>query len=48
MTEVQDVVRLLNMLKRLRHLAERDKSYEIKALAEEVDAAVRRLLQSEK
>lgn len=44
---MRDDVRLLNLLKRLRTLAEREKGFEIKAVAEEVDAAVRRLLQSE-
>lgn len=38
-------VRLLNLCKRLRSLAETEKSYSLKAVAEEVEAEVKRLLQ---
>lgn len=38
-------IRLLNLCKRLIRLAEMEKSYSIKAVAEEVEAEVKRLLQ---
>ena len=44
---MKDDIRLLNLLKRLRYLSEMENLYCIKAVAEEIDASVRKLLQRE-
>lgn len=41
-------IRLVNLLKRLIRLAEQEKSYSLKAVAEEVEASVLRLLKAAK
>jgi len=43
---MDDKVRLLNLLKRLMRLADDKNNYDIKAVAEEVNAAVLKLLKS--
>lgn len=43
---MRDDIRTLNLLKRLRSLAEMEKNYSIKAVAEELEASVHRLLKA--